>query len=65
MNFYVQFGNETKALYYNIHSKLAIKMEENRKCKKLLNWEYKEMDIHNKYFKIKEMIYYQQVEVQI
>ena len=31
------FGNETKALYHDIIlSKLAIKMEENRKCKKLL-----------------------------
>ena len=37
MNFYFQLGNELKAefkaLYHDIHSKLPIKMEENRKCK--------------------------------
>ena len=32
-DFYFQLGNKTKALYHDIHSKLAPKMEEN-KCKK-------------------------------
>ena len=44
-------------LYYDIHSNLAIKMEENRKCKKPIQFG----DVHNKYFKIKKwFMYYQQ-----
>ena len=35
LNFYIYFGNEIKALNHDIHSKLAIKMEENKSCKKI------------------------------
>ena len=37
LNFYFQSGNETKA-YYDIHSKLVIKMKENLKRKKTIEF---------------------------
>ena len=51
--FYFQFGKETKELY-DINCKLAIKMEENRKCKKTIEFG-NIRDVNNKYFKIKKI----------
>ena len=66
LNFYFYFGNEIKALKHDIYSKLAIKMQENRKGKKCsVKFGNLRKGIIYKYFKIKKdlFIYYWQVEV--